>query len=138
MRVVADTNVYISALNFGGTADDTLTLGRTQVILLFISPSILEEIEGVLLSKFQWSAVRTRQAIARNPDFTHLVQPEEPVHVIKDDEPDNRVLECALEARADVLVTGDRHLRQLRTFRNIRILSPGEFLAVHCSQARLT
>ncbi len=67
MRVVADTNVYIFALNFGGTADDVLALGRTQVILLFISSSILEEIEGVLLSKFQWSAVRTPKVRYRTP-----------------------------------------------------------------------
>lgn len=136
MRAVADTNVYISALNFGGTADEVLTLGRAQAIQLFISPSILQEVEGVLLSKFRWSAARTRQAIAGIREFAQLVQPKESVHVIKDDEPDNRVLECALEARADVLVTGDRHLRQLGTFRGIPILSPGEFLDVHRGQRR--
>ena len=138
MRAVADTNVYISALNFGGTADEVLTLGRAQAILLFISPSILQEVEGVLLSKFRWSAARTRQAIAGIREFAQLVQPKESVHLIKDDEPDNRVLECALEARADVLVTGDRHLRQLGTFRCIPILSPGEFLEVHRGQGRTT
>jgi putative PIN family toxin of toxin-antitoxin system len=138
VRVVADTNVYISALNFGGTADEVLALARTQAILLFVSPSILQEVEGVLLSKFQWSAARTRQAIAGIREFAQVVQPKESVHVIKDDEPDNRVLECALEAQADVLITGDRHLRQLRIFRNIRILSPGDFLAVHRGQGRTT
>jgi putative PIN family toxin of toxin-antitoxin system len=138
VRVVADTNVYISALNFGGTAEEVLALGRAQAIQLFISPSILQEVEGVLLSKFRWSATRTRQAIAGIREFAQLVQPKESVHLIKDDEPDNRVLECALEARADFLITGDRHLRQLRTFRNVSILTPGEFLAVHRGQAHLT
>jgi putative PIN family toxin of toxin-antitoxin system len=55
IRVVADTNVYISALNFGGTADEVLALGRKQEILIFVSPSILKEIRGVLIRKFRWS-----------------------------------------------------------------------------------
>ena len=53
MRAVADTNVYISALNFGGTAEEVLALGRAEVVELFVSPSILKEIEGVLIRKFQ-------------------------------------------------------------------------------------
>ena len=130
MRVVADSNIYISALNFSGTAEEVLALGRAQAIQVFISPSILQEVEGVLLSKFQWSASRARQATAGIQEFVQLVQPRESLHAIKDDESDNRVLECALEAQADVLITGDRHLRQLRVFRNTHILSPGEFLAV--------
>ena len=85
MRVVADTNIYISALNFGGIAEEVLTLGRAQAIQLFISPSILQEVEGVLLSKFRWSAARTRQALAGIQEFAQLVQPKESVHAIKDD-----------------------------------------------------
>jgi len=51
VRAVADTNVCISSLNFGGTADEVLALGRTQAIQLLVSPSILQEVEGVLLSR---------------------------------------------------------------------------------------
>jgi len=138
VRVVADTNVYISALNFGGTAEEVLALGRAQAIQLFISPSILQEVEGVLLSKFRWSVARTRHAISAIQGFAQLLQPKEAIHAIKEDEPDNRVLESALEARADVVITGDWHLRQLRAFRGIPILSPGEFLEVHPGQGRTT
>ena len=90
MRVAADTNIYISALNFGGTAEEVLSLGRTQAIQLFISPSILQEVEGVLLSKFRWSAARTRHAISAIQEFAQLLQPKEAIHAIKEDEPDNR------------------------------------------------
>jgi putative PIN family toxin of toxin-antitoxin system len=72
VRAVADTNVYISALNFGGTPGEILAHGRSQAILLFVSPSILQEIERVLLSKFQWSAARTRQAISSIREFAQL------------------------------------------------------------------
>ncbi|MBI2371289.1 MAG: putative toxin-antitoxin system toxin component, PIN family [Deltaproteobacteria bacterium] len=131
MRAVADTNVYISALNFGGTAEEVLALGRANILQLFISPSILQEIEGVLLRKFHWSATRTRQALAVIQGFAQLVRPKEAIHFIAEDEPDNRILECALEADADLIITGDHHLRGLKTFRGIPILSPGEFLETH-------
>ena len=134
MRAVADTNVYISALNFGGTAEEVLALARVHAIELFVSPSILAEVEGVLLRKFHWSEKGVRQATGLIREFAQLVRPKEAIHVITDDEPDNRILECALEARADAVISGDRHLRQLGTFRGMPILTPGEFLHAHRTQ----
>lgn len=128
MRAVADTNVYISALNFGGAPEDVLGLGREGAVQLFISPSILREVEGVLLRKFHWSARNAREAIAAIQEFAQVVRPKATVRVITEDESDNRILECALEARADVVITGDRHIQQLRTFQGISIVSPREFL----------
>ena len=128
MRAVADTNVYISALNFGGTPEEVLGLGRAGDIQLFISPSMLREIEEVLLRKFHWSPRDVREASVAIQEFSKLVRPQEVVHVITEDEPDNRILECALEAGADFVITGDQHLRQLNTFRGISIVSPREFL----------
>ncbi|HEX9818707.1 MAG TPA: PIN domain-containing protein, partial [Methylomirabilota bacterium] len=61
-RIVADTNIYISALNFAGTADTVLALGRAGLIEICISPAILDEIGGVLARKFRWSATRVREA----------------------------------------------------------------------------
>lgn len=131
MRAVADTNVYISALNFGGTAEEVLALGRAQEVQLFISPSILEEIEGVLLRKFQWSAPRTRQAIAAIQEFAQLAHPKETINLIPEDAPDNRILEYAVEAKAEAVITGDEHLRQLKTFRGIPLITPAQFLEAY-------
>ena len=116
-RVVADTNIYISALNFAGTADEVLALGRARVIEIFISPAILEEIEGVLVRKFRWAAPRAREARRAIRNFAVLVHPEESVNV-----------ECALAARAEVIVTGDQHLLKLKRFRGVSITSPRDFL----------
>ena len=127
-RIVADTNVYISALNFAGTADEVLALGRAGAIELFISLPILEEIEAVLVRKFRWAAPRVREAVQAIRGFAILVNPGEPVDVVRDDEPDNRILECALAARADTIVTGDQHLLKLRRFRDTVIVSPRQFL----------
>jgi uncharacterized protein len=106
-RIVADTNVYISALNFAGTADEVLALGRAGVIQVFISPPILEEIETVLVRKFRWAAPRVREAVRTIRRFAVLVNPGEPVNLVRADEPDNRILECALAA-------GRRHDRHRR------------------------
>ena len=98
-RIVADTNVYISALNFAGTPDEVLALGRAGIVEVFISPAILEEIEGVLRRKFRWTSPRVREAVRAIRSFALLVHPEESVNVVREDEPDNRILECALAAR---------------------------------------
>ena len=119
-RIVADTNIYISALNFSGMADEVLALGRAG--------PILDEIGGVLARKFRWSATRMREARAAIGDFTVLVHPREPVSVVREDEADNRILECALAAGADAIVTGDHHLLELRRFGGVRITTPREFL----------
>ena len=131
MRAVADTNVYISALNFGGTAEEVLTRARAGALELVTSPSILTEVEGVLIRKFHWSGSRAREATALIREFTRVVHPETPVRIVTEDEPDNRILECALAAEAEVIISGDTHLHQLRVFQGIPIMGPREFLERH-------
>ncbi|MFI5351915.1 MAG: putative toxin-antitoxin system toxin component, PIN family [Candidatus Binatales bacterium] len=128
LRVVADTNIYISAVNFGGVPDQVLALARRGRVDLFISKPILDEIEGVLKRKFQWPPTRVRAALTAIGEFARTVEPQERIAVVKKDEPDNRVLECALAAKAAVVVSGDSHLRDLGSFRGVRILSPRAFL----------
>ena len=128
LLVVADTNVYVSALNFGGVPDQVLALARRGMLEMFVSKPILDEIEGVLKGKFRWPLNRTRDALLAISEFASEVKPTERVAVIKKDEPDNRVLECALAANATIVVSGDSHLRDLGSFKRIRILSPRAFL----------
>jgi putative PIN family toxin of toxin-antitoxin system len=98
------------------------------LIEIYISPAILDEIGGVLARKFRWSATRVREARAAIGQFTVLVHPQESVRVVREDEADNRILESALAAGADTIITGDHHLLQLRRFRGARITTPREFL----------
>lgn len=128
IKVVADTNIYISALNFGGVADELLSLARKNNIDLFASPPILDEIKGVLIDKFNWSTKRARESITTIKSFTKPAHPQETINLITEDEPDNRILECATEAKAHFIVTGDKLLQNLRSFRGIRIISLREFL----------
>ena len=128
LHVVADTNVYVSAFNFGGPPLEIVILAIRQEIVLFISPPILTEIEGILRRRFKWSAGQVEEMLSATRQFARSVVPRERIDVLKEDEPDNRVLEYAVEANAHVLITGDKHLQALRSLRGIGIMSPPEFL----------
>ena len=128
LNVVADTNVYISAFNFGGPPLEIVILAIRGEIALIVSPSILKEIEGVLRGRFGWPAEQAREMFGALREFTRSVDPKEKIDVLREDAPDNRILECAVEGDAHVIVTGDKHVQALGTFRGIVIMSPREFL----------
>jgi uncharacterized protein len=134
MLVVLDTNVIVSALHFprSGLAR-ILTLIQTGRVDLSISQFILAEAEGVLVGKFDWTKDRAREAreVIRSM-AADVIDPKESVTVIKGSDADNRILECAVEAKADFLITGDKeHLLPLGTFQGVRIVSPAEFLRLY-------
>ena len=83
----------------------------------------------VLKNKFEWSEDEILDAQNSLTQVAEVINPKRSVSVVKEDEADNRILECAVEARADVLVTNDkRHLLPLRSFRGIKIVGLKEFL----------
>jgi putative PIN family toxin of toxin-antitoxin system len=129
-RIVLDTNVLASALAFGGVPRSVLELGRRGIIELFFSAFILDELRKVLLSrKVRWQPFEVQAAIREIESFGRLADPKEKVSAISSFDADNRILECALEARAEAIVTGNlRHIRPLGDFRGIRILTPREFI----------
>ena len=128
LRVVADTNIYVSAYNFGGFPGKFLELAQDGQIHLFISAPILQELERVLRQKFGWPEERVGRVITNVLRFTHLVIPEKRLAVVTDDPTDDRILECALKAQADAIVTGDSHLLKLKTFQGIAILTVSNVL----------
>ncbi|MBI4310651.1 MAG: putative toxin-antitoxin system toxin component, PIN family [Chloroflexi bacterium] len=130
MKVVLDTNVIVSALNFPGNERQVLDMARMRRYTFYLSPFIVEETVGVLQRKFGWSAERATAAIELLLSWATLLEPEVRVSAIAHEHVDNRVLECAVESGADFLVTGDRqHLLPLGTFQGVRIVTAREFLA---------
>lgn len=128
LKVVFDTNIFISALNFGGTPSEVIFLAQTGIVELYISTPILYEIHGVLIQKFNWHRDKAEEAIELLQRFARLVSPLERVTRIQDDS-DNRVLECALAADANLIVSGDQHLLDIRTFQGIAIVTAKQFLS---------
>jgi putative PIN family toxin of toxin-antitoxin system len=129
IRVVLDSNVYISALLFGGTPRAVVELAQLREFELFVSEPLIDEIEEVLKAKFHWTESLVRRAAATTWRTATVVKAEIELDDCADPD-DNRILECALFARADFIVTGDRHLLRLHPYRGIQILRPREFLGV--------
>lgn len=133
MLVVLDTNVIVSALHFPRSRLAKIpTLIQEGKVDLAISPFILGEVEGVLVDKMGWTRELTKEARETLRSLaTVIVDPEESISVVKDDHADNRILECAVEAGADFLVTGDKeHLLPIEIFRGVKIVSPAGFLDI--------
>ena len=130
MRVVLDTNVIVSGLNFPGNERLVLELALRGRFELYVSTFILEEAAGVLGRKFDWDAERSSQALRALGNAGTVIYPRRLPEVIEGGHADNRILECAAEASADYLVTGDRrHLLPLGTHEGVRILNAPRFLS---------
>jgi predicted nucleic acid-binding protein len=129
IHAVAGTNVYISAIVFGGTCETVLALARAGVVDLAISPPVIRELRGVLRETFGWPEGRVREAIADVVGLTSLVRPTVRLSGILPHEPDHRLLECAVAAQATFPVTGKtKHFRNLRTYRGVQIVTTRQFL----------
>ncbi|MBI5853719.1 MAG: putative toxin-antitoxin system toxin component, PIN family [Nitrospirae bacterium] len=129
MRVVFDTNIYISAFAIpGGDAEEAYRHALRGTFDLIASIFILTETARVLQTKFDWTSDRVQQLIRQISQTVTLVKPQAHLHILSD-EPDNRILECALESRADFLVTGDRDLLALGQHETIQVITLAQFLA---------
>ncbi len=130
MRVVLDTNVLLSALVFpGSNPDQVLARVRHGEVELFLSPFILAELRRILLDKFRLTKQQTAARVNLIQRMATLVEPRERVALVTANEDDNRILECALAARADYLVTGDKeHLLPLRSIGTTTIVTPAAFI----------
>ena len=126
-RVVLDTNVLISALLFGGVPRVLLDKILAVQVVAVTSPALTTELLGILQNKFNLSDAELIAMQQETLDTFTLVLPQETITVLKD-EPDNRVLEAAIEGSCDAIVTGDKRFLELKTFRGIAIRSPREFL----------
>lgn len=128
MRVTLDTNIYVSALHFGGKPMQLLQMGLEGELDIAISQPILEETLRVLREKFGWSAADLRDAEAAISAATYRVAPTETLDVVLADATDNRIVECAVASSSETIVSGDRHLLALGQFRGISVLRVGDVL----------
>ncbi len=95
---------------------------------LLTSPVLLDELDDKLRNKFHWTVERANRARAYLESFCDVVSTITSLAVIKEDPDDDRVLECAVDGRADYIVSGDRHLLKLGEFRGIPILTVRQFM----------
>ena len=134
MRLVLDTNIVLSALLWRGTPYRLLETIRNQhpSLQLYSSPVLLDELTDVIarpaFSKQLNSIGKTvRQVLADYIEIVDLVEPIEIPQVVRDPD-DDHVIACALAAKADLIVSGDKDLLDINSFQNISILAPAEAL----------
>jgi len=136
LRIILDTNVVLFALLWRGTPYCLLqTIRQREDIKRVSSNLLLEELADVLtrpgaakrLALFNATA---GQILADYAEAAHFVTPGAITRVIADDPDDDHVIAAAITAGANAIVSGDRHLLSLRTYRDIPILSPSDTLAL--------
>jgi uncharacterized protein len=132
MKVVFDTNVWVSALITPSGVAARL-FGSLEHFQSVTSEEILVEVERVLhYDKIQKKRGLTDEQVAHYIQFIRLISRvilvNEPVNLIQADPSDNKFLACARAAQADYIISGDPHLTRLGSFEQVEILPPGEFL----------
>lgn len=129
LKVVLDTNVYISAFHFSeGVCARLLEDAAEQYYELIISPVIIQEFAGASRRNFQVNEEKHLQFIKFLARTGKIVAPQTIPDVIKEDSPDNHILACALAGNANLIVSQDLDLLRRKTFETIGIMSPIDFL----------
>jgi putative PIN family toxin of toxin-antitoxin system len=140
IRVVADTNIFIAAaLKPGGPTEIWLRIaGQPRSSFeLFVSEPILDELREKLSSKFEFSPVRIENFVDSIRGRANVIVPTEqlPANIVRD--PDDKIiLECALCAKAHLLISADDDLLILNPFRGIGITHPRELKNIFRSDIR--
>ena len=130
LKVVLDTNLIVSGLNFPtSNLAKILLLVASGEIANFTSRHIVNETRRILIDKFFWTGEKVEAAEVWLITFSKSVNPKTRIPVIVDD-PDNRILECAIEGQADLIISGDHHLTDLNNYQGIKISAPSTFLAL--------
>lgn len=128
-KIVVDTNTLISAVGWAGNPNELFSRIMSGDYHLYISPATFAEFKRVLdYPKFGFTPAQKATFIGIVAAVGIMVEPKETINVITADPSDNRFLECAIAANADVLISGDQHLLSLKTYHGISILTVAAFL----------
>jgi putative PIN family toxin of toxin-antitoxin system len=129
LKVVFDTNVYFSAFNSKRGA--SFNVWRRAVrgeFTLIVSPEIMRELAEVLRLDLETSEPEIVALLKLIAKVANVVQPGEALAAVKADPDDDRILECAVEGKADLIISFDRHLLDLKSFQGIGVVTPVDLL----------
>lgn len=131
MRIVCDTNIFISGIIYGGSPYEILLKASLKEIKIVVSKDIMLEVAKVLKLKFKWIDTDIYKEIVYLKDLCEIVESRTKISRITNDPSDNKILECAVEGKVDYIISGDKkHLLPIKKFREIPIISASEFLKI--------
>lgn len=123
--------MFVSGLNYPGAPNQVLVQFIKGEIEAFVSPFILAELERILIEKFRWSPNQIQATLNLITGRASVIEPANKISIITRKDDDNRILECAFEAQARFLITGDgRDLLPLKEFQGLQIINPRQFLSL--------
>ena len=133
MRVVADTNTVVSGLLWHGNPRRVLDAARAGTLQLYTTAGLLAELDEVLqrpkfAQRLALAGVTSHTLVLGYAAFARLIEPVEIAPVIIADPDDDAVLACAVTARAEMIVSGDSHLLDLKEYEGIPIMTAAQLL----------
>ena len=132
LRVVIDTNIFISSF-FGGIPREIINLWKTEKIKLCLTQKIIEEYLEVL----NRLGLKDKQEINKltllfAEGFSSIFTTKTPsLKIVEDDPDDNKFIECAVALNSKIIISGDKHLKDIKKYVDIEIMSPKKFIAFH-------
>jgi putative PIN family toxin of toxin-antitoxin system len=128
-KITVDTNILISFFVFpSGVVREIISLVLKKRISIFISHDIIEEYSRVLRLKFGWPDSDIDENISLLKRMAEVTVPGAAINAVHADPTDNKVIECAVAAKADVIISGDSHLLNMKKYRSIPIMKPADLL----------
>jgi len=131
-RVVPDTNIIISAIFWGGKPYKVISNGLKGEYQLVTSPEIMDEVLTKLRTKFQFPEDKIEEQANILMSLFHMIIPTTKIDIVRD-KSDNKIIECAVDGKADFIVTGDPDLLSLKEYKGIQILTADEFFKINKS-----
>jgi putative PIN family toxin of toxin-antitoxin system len=131
LRVVLDTNVLVSAIISDGKLRELLRKGIANQFSILTSDLILRELSVVLSRpKFKTNEDEINGIIRTLLRSVEIVSVKSKLEAVKQDPKDNIIIETAYDGNADVIVSGDSHLLELKAFRGIKIMTVENMLGL--------
>ena len=135
LNVVLDTNVWVSAMIWGGLPAEIIKAAENHQISITISEEIVEEINHtlqyhLLREIYEMTGLNREQLMALVLQIGKLAQVTSKLKIVKADPSDDKFIECASASGAEFIVSGDKHLLEVKKYEKTRILSVGEFMKI--------
>ena len=129
LKVVCDTNTLVSAAIARGNESRLLCKAKAGEVDLLTSLPIIKELEEVLSRRaFGLAAETVEEIVDEVVSFSTIIKTKSKLKVVKEDPSDDRILECAVDGKADYIISGDKHLLALKEYKGIRVASTREIL----------
>ena len=129
MKVVFDTNIFISGIIYGGSPLLCIDFARERKFDLYVSKKIILELAIKLREKFGWEDRKVNIVIHNIFTYSQVVEPKATIDLIKKDPSDNKILDVAKEVGADFIISGDKkHVLPIKKFEKTDIITASEFI----------